>query len=290
MQRIGSTIDGILGMFTGSQKFIRHSVTRLAISGVLHLLIVLGALLSRVDSTSYMSHPRATHVTLIAPRPRVVTAVNAATLVPKSPRPHSIQAFAISTPTPANRTLSVITLPEVAPHAIAPPPQVAMAIAAALPPAPVVLGRLSSVEAIPERTSVRTTHIAGFASATQFDAAHRTSLVARAGFGDSSVRTNSEPAPEPRRPASTPVEILSKPRPVYSEEARRLRIEGEVLLEVLFAASGEPHVLRVIQGLGHGLEAAAMESASHIGFRPAVRAGEPIDQVATVRIVFQLAY
>ena len=51
-------------------------------------------------------------------------------------------------------------------------------------------------------------------------------------------------------PISSAAEILLKPRPAYTDEARRLRIEGEVLLEVLFAASGEPRVLRTIQGTG----------------------------------------
>lgn len=88
----------------------------------------------------------------------------------------------------------------------------------------------------------------------------------------------------------TPVEILTKPRPVYTDEARRLHIEGEVLLEILFTASGEVRVLRVIEGLGHGLDNAAVESASRIAYRPATRAGEAIDQTANVRIVFQLAY
>jgi protein TonB len=93
-----------------------------------------------------------------------------------------------------------------------------------------------------------------------------------------------------RKAATTPIQILSKPRPAYTEEARRSRIEGEVLLEVLFTAEGKPRVLRVVQGLGHGLEAAATESASRIEYRPATRGGELVDQVATVHIVFQLAY
>jgi TonB family protein len=89
---------------------------------------------------------------------------------------------------------------------------------------------------------------------------------------------------------ATAVEILSKPRPLYTEEARRLRIEGEVLLEVLFTASGHARVERILSGLGHGLDEAATASATQIQFRPALRAGQPIDQTAIVHITFQLAY
>jgi TonB family protein len=91
-------------------------------------------------------------------------------------------------------------------------------------------------------------------------------------------------------PLSTGIEILDKPRPAYSEEARRLRIEGEVVLQALFAASGEVRVQRLIRGLGHGLDQNAIEAAEHIRFRPAIRGGRPADLVATIQITFQLAY
>lgn len=89
---------------------------------------------------------------------------------------------------------------------------------------------------------------------------------------------------------SAALEILQKPRPVYSGEARRLQIEGEVVLEMLFPASGKPRVLRVIRGLGHGLDENAVNAAVAIRFRPAVQRGAAVDTVATVRIEFQLAF
>ena len=89
---------------------------------------------------------------------------------------------------------------------------------------------------------------------------------------------------------SSAAEILVKPRPAYTEEARRLRIEGEVLLEVLFEASGEARVLRTIRGLGHGLDENAIAAARAIQFRPAKRGDAAVDSTAVVHIVFQLAY
>src|SRR6267154_2473291 len=53
---------------------------------------------------------------------------------------------------------------------------------------------------------------------------------------------------------NTPVSILDRPHPVYSDEARTLRIEGDVILDVVFLASGQLQVNSVVSGLGHGLE------------------------------------
>jgi TonB family protein len=91
-------------------------------------------------------------------------------------------------------------------------------------------------------------------------------------------------------PLSVPLEILEKPRPVYTEQARQRKLEGVVSLEVLFTASGEVRVLRVLQKLGHGLDENAADAARRIRFRPAQRGGVPADAVATVQIRFQLAY
>jgi TonB family protein len=77
---------------------------------------------------------------------------------------------------------------------------------------------------------------------------------------------------------------------MYTEEARRLQIEGEVLLQVLFAANGEVRVLQVVRGLGHGLDESARQAAANIRFRPALRDGSPVDTTAIVHIVFELAY
>jgi TonB family protein len=76
--------------------------------------------------------------------------------------------------------------------------------------------------------------------------------------------------PKPRTEAvlSHPVEIVNKPKPQYTDEARRRRIEGEVVLEVLFSAAGRPQVLRVVSGLGAGLDESAMRAAEQISFKP----------------------
>ncbi|MGH9502023.1 MAG: energy transducer TonB [Terriglobales bacterium] len=91
-------------------------------------------------------------------------------------------------------------------------------------------------------------------------------------------------------PATSPVEIISKPNPVYTDEARQLRLQGEVLLEVLFAANGQLHVNRVVRGMGHGLDEAAIAAANKMRFKPAQHYSQPVDSTAIVHVVFQLAY
>ncbi len=86
-----------------------------------------------------------------------------------------------------------------------------------------------------------------------------------------------------------PAEILFKPVPAYTQEARALRIEGEVLLEVVLEASGGLRVLRVLSGLGHGLDDNAIKAAEQIRFKPALRNGQPADSTVVLHIIFQMA-
>ena len=91
--------------------------------------------------------------------------------------------------------------------------------------------------------------------------------------------------------AVEPVVILAKPKPVYSAEALKLNLEGEVLLDVIFPASGGAvQVNRVVKGLGHGLDESAVRAAEQIKYKPAVSNGHPVDFPAVIHIVFQIAY
>jgi TonB family protein len=99
----------------------------------------------------------------------------------------------------------------------------------------------------------------------------------------------------PKRPAQstaakeTAVSLLSKPTPIYTSEARQKKIEGDVELDVEFTATGRVHVLRVLQGLGYGLDEAAVTAAEHIQFSPARRDGQPVDSHGRLRIIFRLS-
>ena len=65
-----------------------------------------------------------------------------------------------------------------------------------------------------------------------------------------------------------PVEILFKPKPAYTDEARSKKIEGDVLLQVVFTAGGDIQIQRVVQGLGYGLDDSAQAAAKQIRFKP----------------------
>jgi TonB family protein len=114
--------------------------------------------------------------------------------------------------------------------------------------------------------------------------------VQQGGFGDTQAAQPAAPKKRDAGPPQTPVEILFKPKPDYTDEARKIKVEGEVLIRVLFSAGGEVRVLDVVQGLGHGLDQNAIRAAEQIRFKPAQRDGQPVDSTATVHIVFQLAY
>ena len=135
---------------------------------------------------------------------------------------------------------------------------------------------------------------AGFGSGTATSERQGTSsgTIRESGFGASEVAPSSRssaPAQESTTAKVVPAEILSKPTPVYTDEARAQHIEGEVLLEVVFEASGRLRVLKVVHGLGHGLDDSAVRAAEQIRFKPALRNGQPSDSTAVVHIIFQLA-
>jgi TonB family protein len=118
----------------------------------------------------------------------------------------------------------------------------------------------------------------------------RGSGVSTGGFGSEQVVHSGPKIQMPDATApTTAVEITFKPKPVYTDEARSLKIEGEVLLEVSFGANGTLHVNRVVRGLGHGLDEAAINAANKMRFKPALRSGQPVDSTAIVHVVFQIA-
>ena len=149
----------------------------------------------------------------------------------------------------------------------------------------------------------------GFENAPILSAEPKTTrTVETSGFGSSPAAPQAAAARKPVKPAGfadappvpaatarqrteqgiTPLEVLFKPTPDYSAEARALKIEGTVTLEVQFPAVGQARVLRVVRGLGHGLDELAIRAAEQIRFKPAQSAGGPVDVTAGVQILFRL--
>ena len=103
-------------------------------------------------------------------------------------------------------------------------------------------------------------------------------------------------APDPpRRTAPStvgkdlPVSLLTKPAPKYTSEARQKKIEGDVELDVEFMATGKVHVVRVLQGLGYGLDEAAVTAVEQVRFVPARHDGQAVDSHGRLRVVFRLS-
>ena len=94
-------------------------------------------------------------------------------------------------------------------------------------------------------------------------------------------------APKPMSASLKPT-ILYKVRASYTEDARRNRIEGEVVLSVVFAANGTINSIRVVRGLPDGLTEKAIEAALKTRFQPAVENGAPVSVRGDLSFTFVL--
>jgi len=82
--------------------------------------------------------------------------------------------------------------------------------------------------------------------------------------------------------------LLFKTEPAYSEEARKGKIQGTVVLIVEIDGNGRPGNIRVRRPLGYGLEERAVEAVSGWRFRPARRNGKSVPCTAEVEVNFRL--
>lgn len=240
------------------------------------------------------------------PRREVPAKVDPPKATPPPPPAVTVGTFAASVPS-ARTTDPVRTVQSAgfdAPAARAPELKSAPAVTGAFDASP------ANANTRPGSDRAAVVAEAGFgAMNTVAPAARENRAIADAGFGSQpaaatrsaapqAVRASGFDAPPPAtavaQPAratriDVPVEILSKPTPAYTDEARALKLEGEVVLEVEFCARGELKVLRLVRGLGHGLDESATRAAQAIRFKPAQTSGRPVDFRSTVHIVFRLA-
>ncbi len=84
-------------------------------------------------------------------------------------------------------------------------------------------------------------------------------------------------------------EILTKPEPGYTREARRAGVQGNVVLKVLLLANGKIDRVRVVRRVPYGLTENAIRAACEIKFKPAVKAGAEVSQWVTLEYAFRLA-
>jgi protein TonB len=94
----------------------------------------------------------------------------------------------------------------------------------------------------------------------------------------------------PYRPGSgiDPPRLLKEVRADYTEDARRRGLTGEVVLEIVVRRDGSVGDVRILQGLGGGLNERAVGAVRQWRFSPAVRRGTPVDVIVEVAVEFKL--
>ena len=86
---------------------------------------------------------------------------------------------------------------------------------------------------------------------------------------------------------SDPVPIF-KPEPEYSEEARKAKFQGAVLLAIVIDETGHTRDIRVLRPLGLGLDEKAIEAVTKWRFRPSMKDGRAVAVMANVEVNFRL--
>lgn len=104
------------------------------------------------------------------------------------------------------------------------------------------------------------------------------------------------PAPEPEGPVRyvpggdvTKPEKITAPAPVYPEAARRARIEGAVILELIIDKQGNPRDMKVLKGLPLGCTKAAQDAVEKWRFKPSTLNGKPVEVMYVLTVRFSLS-
>lgn len=94
----------------------------------------------------------------------------------------------------------------------------------------------------------------------------------------------------PYRPGSgiTPPSLLREVKPDYTEEGRQRHVEGDVDLEIVVRSDGSVGDVKLVSGLGSGLDQRAIEAVRQWRFSPATRQGAPVDVIVQVSVEFRL--
>jgi periplasmic protein TonB len=93
--------------------------------------------------------------------------------------------------------------------------------------------------------------------------------------------------PAGRMGVTVPQAIYS-PEPSFSEEARKAKAQGVVVLLLVVGTDGQPYNIRLGQSLGMGLDEKAVEAVSRWRFRPATLNGQPVATQIAVQVDFHL--
>lgn len=101
------------------------------------------------------------------------------------------------------------------------------------------------------------------------------------------------PPPEPSGPMQVGGDVQAPVRihyiePRYPEVARKARLQGVVIVQAIVNTSGEVENVRVLRGLGMGLDQAAVDAVKQWRFQPATLHGRPVPVYYNLTVNFQL--
>ena len=82
--------------------------------------------------------------------------------------------------------------------------------------------------------------------------------------------------------------VLYRIEPEYSEEARKARYQGTVVLEAVIRRDGKVDIVHLVRSLGFGLDENAIEALKRWRFRPAMKDGAPVDVTMNIEVRFSL--
>ncbi len=83
-------------------------------------------------------------------------------------------------------------------------------------------------------------------------------------------------------------QVIFNPEPSYSDEARKAKAQGVVMLLLVVSKDGQPYDVHVGQSLGMGLDEKAIEAVNRWRFRPATLNGQPVATQIAVEVNFRL--
>jgi len=83
-------------------------------------------------------------------------------------------------------------------------------------------------------------------------------------------------------------QVIYNPEPSFSDEARKAKVQGVVLLLLVVGKDGRPYDIRVGQSLGMGLDEKAIEAVGRWRFKPATLNGQPVATQIAVEVDFHL--
>lgn len=107
-------------------------------------------------------------------------------------------------------------------------------------------------------------------------------------FHSESVGQSDAPLVYKAGEVATKAEILSKPEPLYTEEARKKGVTGTIRLRMVLAFDGRVRHVLALTRLGGGLTEMALNAARRIKFRPATKDGRPVSQFVTIEYHFSI--